>query len=79
MVSVDMVDGHGVNESVISATERIVIQQQSNNLKVVSIPFLTPFNLRLVLTFSFSRTTSCVFLSADPISPALLLLPTIFI
>ncbi|XP_046454182.1 disks large 1 tumor suppressor protein-like isoform X4 [Daphnia pulex] len=35
MVSVDMVDGH-VNESVISATERIVIQQQSNNLKIQS-------------------------------------------
>lgn len=48
MVSVDMIDG--VNEPVISATDRIVIQQQSNHQKVRFTPFFSSvaFNLWVV-------------------------------
>ncbi len=68
-VSVDMVDG--VNESVISATERIVIQQQSNNLKVFRF-----CHLSICVSYCpFFPERRRVFLSADPISPPPLLLP----
>jgi hypothetical protein len=62
-VSVDMVDG--VNESVISATERIVIQQQSNNLKVYSsFPFLSLclFSISLLCHYVLTSKQQCIFI-----------------
>ncbi len=57
-----MVDGH-VNESVISATERIVIQQQSNNLKVLySISDTFQFASRIDL-FLLTNDVVCIFIS----------------